>query len=68
VTTGNNHDGAGAGDPRGRARAELVWYLRHAGALGRWPVLDEEWARRVERRRREGESGAARERPRRTHP
>jgi hypothetical protein len=38
-------------DPRLRARAELLWYLRHASALERWPVLPEEWARRVEHRR-----------------
>ncbi len=30
------------------ARAEGVWYLRHAGALSRWPVLTEAWAQRVE--------------------
>ena len=24
-------------DPRLRARADLVWYLRHADALRRWP-------------------------------
>jgi hypothetical protein len=33
---------------RTTARAEGVWYLRHAGALSRWPVLAEGWARRVE--------------------
>jgi hypothetical protein len=36
---------------RERARPELLWYLRHEQALGRWPVIDEPWARRVERRR-----------------
>jgi hypothetical protein len=35
-------------DPRLRARADLVWYLRHADALRRWPVLPERWARAVE--------------------
>ena len=35
-------------DPRLRARADLLWYLRHADALARWPVLREEWAQRVE--------------------
>ena len=35
------------------ARAEGVWYLRHAGALSRWPVLTEDWAQRVERLRLE---------------
>ena len=33
------------------ARAEGVWYLRHAGALSRWPVLTEDWAQEVERLR-----------------
>lgn len=35
------------------ARTEGVWYLRHAGALARWPVLAEAWAQRVERLRLE---------------
>jgi hypothetical protein len=38
-------------DPRLRARADLVWYLRHADALRRWPVLPEGWARAVEAHR-----------------
>jgi hypothetical protein len=38
-------------DPRLRARADLLWYLRHADALARWPVLPEEWARRIEEHR-----------------
>ncbi len=46
-----------ASDPgegaRSRARADLVWYLRHADALARWPVLPEPWARAIERRRLE---------------
>ena len=33
------------------ARAEAVWYLRHAGALSRWPVLSEQWAQDVEQLR-----------------
>jgi hypothetical protein len=33
------------------ARAEGLWYLRHASVLARWPVLSEEWARRIEDRR-----------------
>ena len=33
------------------ARAEAVWYLRHATALARWPVLTEDWAQEVERLR-----------------
>src|SRR5262245_60865780 len=45
--------GAQPEDPRLRARADLLWYLRHADALSRWPVLPEAWARRVERRRLE---------------
>jgi hypothetical protein len=36
---------------RERARPELLWYIRHAQALARWPVIDEEWASCVERRR-----------------
>ena len=43
-----------AGDgARSRARAELLWYMRHADALARWPVLAEPWAQRIERRRLE---------------
>jgi hypothetical protein len=38
-------------DPRLRARADLLWYLRHADALARWPALKEPWAQRIERRR-----------------
>jgi hypothetical protein len=38
-------------DPRLRARADLIWYLRHADALARWPVLGEAWAQRIELRR-----------------
>jgi hypothetical protein len=50
-------------DPRARARADLVWYLRHADALARWPVLPEEWARRVETvRRGDGPGGDGRRR------
>jgi hypothetical protein len=48
-------------DPRLRARADLLWYLRHADALARWPVLREEWAQRVEHRRlTPGDRGRAR--------
>ncbi len=36
---------------REQARPELLWYLRHAQALERWPVLDERWAQRIEERR-----------------
>lgn len=39
------------GDPRQRVRADLAWYLRHADALSRWPVIGEAWARAVERLR-----------------
>jgi hypothetical protein len=51
-------------DPRARARADLLWYLRHADALARWPVLAEPWAQRLERRRLEpeGDRGGARDR------
>jgi hypothetical protein len=41
-------------DPRLRARADLVWYLRHADALRRWPVLAEGWAQAVEAHRLDG--------------
>jgi len=51
-------------DPRLRARADLVWYLRHADALRRWPVLPEGWARAVEAHRlgerEEGSGGSER--------
>ncbi len=40
-------------DARSRARAELLWYLRHADALARWPVLSQPWAQRIEHRRLE---------------
>ncbi len=36
---------------RNFARPEGLHYLRHAAALARWPILDEEWARRIEARR-----------------
>jgi hypothetical protein len=36
---------------RNFARPEGLWYMRHADALSRWPILDEEWARRIEARR-----------------
>lgn len=36
---------------RSRARADLLWYMRHADALARWPVLAEPWAQEIERRR-----------------
>lgn len=42
---------AAADGARSRARAELVWYLRHADALARWPVIAEPWAQALERRR-----------------
>jgi hypothetical protein len=49
-------------DPRLRARADLVWYLRHADALRRWPVLPEGWAQAVEAHRLAGtrDSGGSR--------
>ena len=46
-------------DPRLRARADLVWYLRHADALRRWPVLPEGWARAVEAHRTGGHDRGA---------
>jgi len=46
-------------DPRLRARADLVWYLRHADALRRWPVLPEGWARAVEAHRLDGRGGGS---------
>jgi hypothetical protein len=36
---------------RERARPELLWYIRHAEALARWPVIEEDWAAALERRR-----------------
>lgn len=41
---------------RNFAKAEITWFLRHAAALRRWPVLGEEWAQSVEQRRLEAES------------
>lgn len=46
-------------DPRLRARADLVWYLRHADALARWPALAEPWAQRIEARRLAPRDGGA---------
>jgi hypothetical protein len=51
-------------DPRLRARADLLWYLRHADALARWPVLREEWALRVEHRRLAPDDGRGERTPR----
>jgi hypothetical protein len=51
--------GRAVDDPRSRARADLLWYLRHADALARWPVIDERWARTLEARRRSGDRGLA---------
>jgi len=45
------------------AKPEAVWYLRHAAALARWPVLEESWARRIEYLRVEAESPDRREGP-----
>lgn len=42
---------------RERVRADLAWYLRHDAALKRWPVIDEPWARALERRRHPGDAG-----------
>ncbi len=43
---------ASAGESRRNfARAEGLWYMRHAGVLARWPILAEGWAQRVEDRR-----------------
>lgn len=36
---------------RDRARADLTWFIRHAEVLRRWPVIGEDWARRIEERR-----------------
>ena len=43
------------------AKPESVWYLRHAAALARWPVLAEPWARQVEHLRVEAEAPGRRE-------
>jgi hypothetical protein len=62
---GTNAHAGPPDDPRLRARADLLWYLRHADALARWPVLGEEWAQQVEHRRlAPDESGAHRPGPR----
>jgi len=37
---------------RDRTRPELLWFLRHKQALERWPVIAEDWAGRVEAKRR----------------
>jgi hypothetical protein len=46
---------------RDQARPELLWFLRHRDALGRWPVIAEEWAHRVEARREAEENRARRD-------
>lgn len=54
------HHVSPAGDgARSRARADLIWYLRHAEALARWPVLAEPWAQTIERRRLDPPAGEA---------
>lgn len=52
------HSGTAHDDARSRSRPDLLWYLRHADALARWPVLAEPWAQRVERRRLEPPAAA----------
>ena len=42
---------------RERARPELLWFLRHAEVLRRWPVQPEPWAQRLEARRLAAEEG-----------
>ena len=37
---------------RDRTRPELLWFMRHKEALDRWPVIDEDWAGRLEAKRR----------------
>lgn len=48
---------------REQARAELVWFLRHADALARWPVIAESWALRLEERRLADEAERRGDRP-----
>lgn len=47
---------------RSRAREDLLWYMRHADALARWPVLTEPWAQHIEHRRLNPDDQAARPR------
>lgn len=49
---------------RSRAREDLLWYMRHADALARWPVLAEPWAQHIEHRRLNPDDQAAAPRPR----
>jgi hypothetical protein len=48
---------------REQARAELVWFLRHADALARWPVIAEPWAVRQEEQRLAREAERRGDRP-----
>jgi hypothetical protein len=41
---------------RNFAKADITWFLRHADALRRWPVLTEPWARAIETKRLEREA------------
>jgi hypothetical protein len=41
---------------RNFARAELLWFVRHAQTLVNWPILPEPWAEAIERKRIEAES------------
>jgi hypothetical protein len=50
--TAMTRGGGGFHTARDRARPELLWYLRHERALKAWPVIAEEWARRVDERHR----------------
>jgi len=43
---------------RNFGRPEGLWYLRHADALARWPVIAESWALRLEEKRVAAETAA----------
>jgi hypothetical protein len=45
---------------RNFGRPEGLWYMRHAAALARWPVIQEDWARQMEDER-EAKETAGRE-------
>jgi hypothetical protein len=50
-TVSESATGPATWENRNFARVEGLWYMRHADALARWPILDEPWARRIEAKR-----------------
>ena len=43
-----SEDPGGFHTARDRTRPELLWFMRNEQVLDRWPILAEDWCRRVE--------------------